>query len=85
GQVIEAIKLFEQEVEIRKTTLAETHPSRLDSQHNLARAYLDNKQVVEAIQLLEQVVKIDATTLAETHPSRLDSQRELALQALCIT
>jgi uncharacterized membrane-anchored protein len=60
-------------VKIRTTTLAETHPDRLTSQHNLAIAYQANGQVTKAIKLLEQVVKIEATTLAETHPDRLAS------------
>jgi tetratricopeptide (TPR) repeat protein len=59
--------------------LAETHPDRLTSQHNLARAYQDNGQITEAIKLLDQVVKIEATTLAETHPDRLDSLHNLAM------
>jgi hypothetical protein len=35
---MEAVKLLEQVVAIRTTTLAETHPSRLASQHALAYA-----------------------------------------------
>ncbi|TVY51960.1 hypothetical protein LSUE1_G010381, partial [Lachnellula suecica] len=73
-----AVNLFEQVVEIEATTLAETHPHRLASQHNLASAYQANGQVTQAIELLEQVVEIQATTLAETHPARLASQHALA-------
>jgi hypothetical protein len=36
GKNKEAVKLLEQVVKIRATTLAETHPDRLASQHNLA-------------------------------------------------
>ena len=78
GMDIEAVALLEQVVKIRETTLAETHPDRLASQHALAGAYEANGQVVEAVALLEQVVKIQETTLAETHPDRLASQHELA-------
>jgi hypothetical protein len=45
-------------VEIRGTTLAPDHPSRLASQHALAGAYQANGQVQEAAVLLEQVVNI---------------------------
>jgi tetratricopeptide (TPR) repeat protein len=58
--------------------LAKAHPSRLASQHELARTYLANGQTKDAIQLLEHVVAIQETSLAKTHPSRLASQRELA-------
>ncbi|PVH68023.1 TPR-like protein [Cadophora sp. DSE1049] len=78
GMNKEAVALLEQVVQIRETTLPETHPDRLASQHVLARAYQANGQVVEAVALLEQVVKIRETTLAETHPDRLESQHELA-------
>ncbi|KAG4440379.1 hypothetical protein IFR05_004119 [Cadophora sp. M221] len=78
GKSKEAVALLEQVVRIRETMLAETHPDRLASQHELARAYQANGQVGEAVALLEQVVRIRETTLAETHPARLASQHELA-------
>jgi hypothetical protein len=78
GKVKDAVSLLEQVVKIREQTLAEDHPSRLASQHALARAYQANGQVKEAVSLLEQVVKIWEQTLAEDHPSRLASQHTLA-------
>ncbi|PMD38716.1 HET-domain-containing protein [Hyaloscypha variabilis F] len=79
GKNQEDIALLEQIVNIQATTLAETHPGLLESQHTLARAYNANGQATEAIKLLEQVVKIQATTLAETHPHQLTSQHNLAI------
>jgi hypothetical protein len=79
GQSQTAVNLLEQVVEIGATTLAETHPHRLASQHALAIAYRDNGQVAKAIELLKQVVEIRAMTLAETHPHRLASQHSLAI------
>jgi len=58
--------------------LAEDHPSRLASQHELASAYQDNGQVKDAVRLLEHVVAIKERVLAEDHPSRLASQAVLA-------
>jgi hypothetical protein len=58
--------------------LAEDHPDRLASQHNLASAYQDNGQVNDAVRLLEQVVAIEGRVLVEDHPDRLASQHELA-------
>jgi hypothetical protein len=78
GHMKQAVKLLEQIVKIRETSMAEDHPRRLSSQHVLAGAYLSNGQVQQAVKLLEQVVKIRETTLAEDHPARLASQHELA-------
>jgi tetratricopeptide (TPR) repeat protein len=78
GKVKEAVSLLEQVVKIEEQTLAEDHPSRLTSQHELAGAYRANGQVKEAVSLLEQVVKIKEQTLAEDHPDQLASQHELA-------
>ena len=63
GRIVKAIKLLEHVVKIRETTLAETHPDRLASQHELARAYQADGRIVEAIKLLEHVVKIRETAL----------------------
>ena len=78
GRNKEAVTLLEQAVEIKGTILAETHPDRLTSQHELAGAYEANGQVEKAVPLLEQVVKIQGITLAEIDPDRLASQHELA-------
>ncbi|KAK5655883.1 hypothetical protein OQA88_5422 [Cercophora sp. LCS_1] len=77
-KVEKAIALQEQVVAIQIKVLAETHPNRLASQHQLAGAYLQDGQVEKAIALLEQVVAIEAKTLVKTHPNRLASQHELA-------
>jgi Tetratricopeptide repeat len=79
GEHKKAVALLEQVVKIEATTLAETHPDRLASQHVLAIAYEANGQVAEAVALLDQVVAIHRTTLAETHPDRLASQHALAI------
>jgi tetratricopeptide (TPR) repeat protein len=78
----QAIMLLEHVVKVRETTLADTHPYQLASQHELARAYLDNSQVKEALALLEHVIKIKETTLGETDPDRLASQNILAIAYL---
>jgi hypothetical protein len=75
------VKLLEHVVKIREATQAEDHPSRLASQHELARAYQANGQVSQAVKLLEHVVKIEEATLAEDHPDRLASQHALTIVA----
>ncbi|EWY79241.1 hypothetical protein FOYG_17582 [Fusarium oxysporum NRRL 32931] len=79
GRVTEAVELLEHVVAIREKTFAESHPSRLTSQHELAIAYEANGQIKEAVKLLEHVVAVQETTLAENHPSRLASQHALAI------
>ncbi|KXX77766.1 Regulatory protein AfsR [Madurella mycetomatis] len=79
GRSREAVKVLERVVAAYKTTLAETHPDRLASQHELAAAYHADGRVKEAITLLERVVAVRETTLAGTHPSRLVSQHNLAI------
>jgi tetratricopeptide (TPR) repeat protein len=78
GHARQAVALFEHVVKVRETTLAETHSKRLDSQHELASAYLNNRQITKAVALLEHIVKVEETTLTETHSDRLASQHELA-------
>ena len=76
GQVSAAIETLEDVVKVQEK-LAEDHPIRLASQHELARAYQANGQISEAVEMLEHVVKV-REKLAENHPSRLTSQHELA-------
>ena len=76
GDVKKAKKTLEYMVKVQEK-LAEDHPSRLNSQRELASAYKSNGQVDQAIKLLEYIVKIEEK-LAEDHPSRLASQHELA-------
>ncbi|KAF5843993.1 hypothetical protein GGP41_002224 [Bipolaris sorokiniana] len=42
GHARQAVELLEHFVKVHKTTLAETHPDRLASQHELAGAYWAN-------------------------------------------
>jgi len=78
GQFQRAVVLLEQVVRIQEQTQAEDNIYRLDSQHELAVAYLANGQVKQAVTILEQVVRIAEQKLAEDHPDRLASQHELA-------
>jgi tetratricopeptide (TPR) repeat protein len=78
GKNQKAVELLEQVAKIREAILAEDHPSRLASQHELAGAYQANGQVKDAVKLLKKVVKIQEAILAEDHPSQLASQRALA-------
>ncbi|KAF3492115.1 TPR repeat protein [Arthroderma uncinatum] len=79
GKIKEAVRLLEHVVKVRETTLAEDHPHRLTSQHELASVYQADGQIKEAVRLLEHVVKVRETTLAEDHPDRLASQHALAI------
>ena len=78
GQVRQAIPLYEQILALHYQNRPGTDPSRLVSQHQLARAYLLNGQARDAISLLEHIVTIEERTLLEDHPDRLASQHLLA-------
>ena len=78
GRMQEAVRLLKHVVTVEEKRLAEDHPDRLASQHELAGAYEANGQVKEAVALLEHVVAVEEKRLAENHPSRLASQHELA-------
>ena len=73
GGAVDVLK----EVDKVREKLADDHPDRLTSQHELASAYRANGQVDKAVKLLEYVVNVEEK-LADDHPSRLTSQHELA-------
>ncbi len=83
GRSKEAISSLEEACQWGNRHLAEDHLDRLESQHKLAQAYLDNGQAKEAMALLEQVVAIQARTLAEDHLDRLRSQYALGVAYQC--
>ena len=74
GKHKKAVALLEKVVAIRATTLEETHPNRLTSQHKLASAYKANGQVTEAIKLLEQVIEAKRLIFHKGHPSCVESE-----------
>ena len=78
GKPKDAVALLEEVVKIQEQSLAEDHPNRLASQHELAGAYQANGQVKKAVMLLEKIVNTEEQFLAEDHPDRLASQHELA-------
>ncbi|KAM0393287.1 hypothetical protein ACHAPZ_010240 [Fusarium culmorum] len=65
----DAIKMLEHIVEVQKETLDEKDHSQLASEHELARAYLDNRQIKDAIKILEHVVAIEAEIPVDNDPS----------------
>ena len=70
--------LLEEATKIKEEIHDKKHPSYLESQHELARAYMGNCDYHKAVKLLKELVKIKETMLDETHPSRLASQHLLA-------
>lgn len=73
----QAIDIFEHVLHIREEKLAADHPDRLASQHELARAYLEDGRMAEAINSFEYVVRMKSK-LRANHRERLISQHELA-------
>ncbi|KAJ5169056.1 uncharacterized protein N7482_004650 [Penicillium canariense] len=78
GRFKEATKCYDEAYHWAKLHYIAEHPTRLASQHKLARIYRDNGRISKALELLEHVLTVKERTLAEEHPSRLDSQHELA-------
>ncbi|KAG7402588.1 Nephrocystin-3 [Fusarium oxysporum f. sp. rapae] len=78
GRTTEAVSTLEHVVEARERILAEDHPDRLTSEHELARAYLTDGQTKKAVEMLEHVVKTQERILAKDHPYRLASEHVLA-------
>ena len=78
GDCKAAVQALKHVVDVEAVKLAEDHPDRLASQHELAGAYQAIGQIENAVELLEHVVDIKAIKLAEDHPSRLASQYALA-------
>lgn len=73
-----AVETCREVLDSRAETLAEDHPLRLSSQHNLAEAYLHNGQIDEAVESLEHVIQIEKKQSAENEASLLDAQHVLA-------
>jgi tetratricopeptide (TPR) repeat protein len=78
GRYRDAVQRFVERDDWIRELMAEDHPDRLASQHELAGAYRANEQIKEAVELLKYVVDIESNSVAEDHPHRLASQHELA-------
>lgn len=77
-----AVDIYREVWNSRAETLAEDHPLRLSSQHNLAEAYLHDGQIDEAVKSLEHVIQIEKRQSAENEASVLDAQHVLAFAYL---
>ncbi|OCK78264.1 hypothetical protein K432DRAFT_267909, partial [Lepidopterella palustris CBS 459.81] len=77
GQINKAVDLLEHVVTVKSRALAEDHPSRLASQHELASAYQADGQIKKAVDPLEHVVTVELKTLRPDHPDRLISENAL--------
>ena len=77
-----AVDVFREVLDSQAESLAEDHPFRLASQHNLAEAYLHNGQIDEAVELLERISQFKKKQSAMYEASLLDAQHVLALAYL---
>jgi hypothetical protein len=81
-QVKKAIELLEHVVSLDAKALAEDDPSRLDSQHELARAYRGDGQVKKAIELFEHVASVRKTLAVNTEYHFQGSRSEEPVECL---
>ncbi|KEZ41458.1 hypothetical protein SAPIO_CDS7599 [Scedosporium apiospermum] len=77
--LIEAEKLFTQEVEMSKLKLGDDHPDTLTSMANLASIYRNQGRWEEAEKLDVQVMETRKVKLGDDHPDTLTSMANLAL------
>lgn len=73
-----AVTLLEILNEARVNTLAAEDSKCLESQHELAKAYLKIEKTAKAVELLERIVHTRTETLYPEHEDLLHSQHELA-------
>ena len=78
GESKEAVLVLEQLNEAQTQTLAAEDPKVLQSQRELARAYLEVDDTTKAIEMLEQVLHTPSKSLSPEDESLLSSQHELA-------
>ena len=78
GDANMAVKLLEKLSGVQLQTLPAEDPSCLQSQHDLAVAYLRTGDMTKAIASLERLVHIRTKTLSPEHYDRLNSQHALA-------
>jgi len=78
GQFSQAIKLFQQAVESRKTQLGLNHLSTITSMGNLAGGYREAGQLDKALSLFEEVLELSQAHLDADHFYRVSSLRNLA-------
>jgi Tetratricopeptide repeat len=74
GKAKEAGPVLEQLLRIREQSLAEDHPDRLASQHNLAVFYWESGSHETALDTMARVVEIHKQVLEEDQPSRQSSE-----------
>jgi tetratricopeptide (TPR) repeat protein len=77
-QFKEAIRCYEKEYRWRRDRYSEDNKERLDSEIELATAYLNDHRLREAIEMFEHIVAVQKETLDEGDYNRLGSEHELA-------
>ncbi|OBT86412.1 hypothetical protein VE02_05291 [Pseudogymnoascus sp. 03VT05] len=84
GRFKEAITCFEAASKWKGEHFTEDNDSRLELEHDLANAYLDDRRIKEAIEILEHVVAVRKRTLEDKDNSRLSSEHALAKHVVAV-
>jgi tetratricopeptide (TPR) repeat protein len=79
GKFVEAEKMFQQTLELKKAAPGTDHPSTLSSMNNLAIVYDQQGKYAEAETLQQQTLELKKAVLGVDHPSTLDSMNNLAI------
>jgi tetratricopeptide (TPR) repeat protein len=82
GRPLEALKLNEETLRLRKAKLGLDHPDTLASMNNLAKSYVAAGRILEALKLQEETLRLKKTKLGPDHPDTLLSMNNLAASYL---
>jgi tetratricopeptide (TPR) repeat protein len=78
GRILDALKLREETLQLRKAKLAPDHPSTLTSMTNLANSYDSIGRTQDALTLREETIQLMKAKLGPDHPDTLISMNNLA-------
>ena len=78
GRYDDAIRIFEETLEVRERVLGPEHPDTLSTRSNLANAYVLAGRIDEAILIHEETLAFRARVLGAENPATLISRNSLA-------
>ncbi|KAH8832113.1 hypothetical protein DL96DRAFT_1779924 [Flagelloscypha sp. PMI_526] len=79
GKNVDACRIWEREMELRKQLIGLDHPDTLRSMNNLAISYQNLGRAAEAVLLHEQVLTLRKRILGPEHPDTLTGMNNLAI------
>jgi tetratricopeptide (TPR) repeat protein len=78
GRTQEAVKLYEETLQLIKAKLGPDHPDTLTSMNNLAGSYLAGGRTQQALKVYEETLQLRKASLGPDHPDTLVTMNNLA-------